>query len=84
MGIFIRGGEWKHEMNGSELIRKRKKLSKERDIRFDYDASRGSHGMIFLGNRCSTMVKLNAEVNTKTLRTILGNLGLSMKDLEGK
>ncbi len=70
-------------MKGSELVRRIKRLGKERQIpvRFVEHQGKGSHGRLYFGNRFATIKDRKKEIGPGLLRTVLKQLGISFKDL---
>lgn len=71
------------DMKGNELLRKLRRLAKQRSLAFLYEASRGKggHGRIYLGDRFTTIPALTHEVAPGLLTKILRDLALSKRDL---
>ena len=71
-------------MTGNELLRRIKRLGRERGIavRFDPSPGKGSHGALYYAGRRTTMKDLRKEIGVGLLRDILAQLGLTRRDLE--
>jgi hypothetical protein len=69
---------------GGELIPKIQALGKARDVSvfFDIKQGKGSHGTLFYGTRKTTVKDRKKEIGPGLLAAMLGQLGLSRKDLE--
>lgn len=70
-------------MNGNELIKKIRKLGKERDltVRIDKKRGRGSHFTLYFGNKRTIMKDRTKEIGPGLLKKILDNLGLKRNDI---
>lgn len=71
-------------MTGKELLRKLRRLARDRDLTFQFDADRGKgdHGTVrFAGRR--TILGGLGEIKKGTLMTMLKDLGLTLDDLRG-
>ena len=71
-------------MTGNELLRRIKRLGRERGIavRFDPSPGKGSHGALYYAGRRTTMKDLRKEISVGLLRDMLAQLGLTRRDLE--
>ena len=71
-------------MTGNELLRRIKRLGRERGIavRFDPSPGKGSHGALYHAGRRTTMKDLRKEIGVGLLRDMLAQLGLTRRDLE--
>jgi mRNA interferase HicA len=71
-------------MTGRELLRRVQRLGRSRGIavRFDQRHGKGSHGTLLYGNRKTTVKDLRKEIGMGLLREMLGQLGLSRRDLD--
>lgn len=76
--------ETKRAMDGAEFIRRIRRLGRERsvEVRFEARHGKGSHGRLYYGDRFTTLKDRKKEIGTGLLRAMLGQLGLSMEDLE--
>jgi mRNA interferase HicA len=70
-------------MNGSELLRRLRRLARQRELLFLYEPrqGKGGHGRIYVGDRFTTNPALTHEVAPGLLAKILRDLGLSKRDL---
>jgi hypothetical protein len=70
-------------MTGNEFLRKIKQLGRVRGVAVAFDPSpgKGSHGTLYYGSRKTTLKDLRKEIGTGLLRAMLGQLGLSQRDL---
>jgi mRNA interferase HicA len=71
-------------MTGAELHRKIQKLGRTRGVavRLDRRHGKGSHATLHYGNRKTTIKDLKKEIGAGLLGAMLGQLGLSRRDLE--
>ncbi len=67
-------------MNGTEFIRQVKRYARKtgREYRFDSSHGKGSHGMIYLGNRRTVVQR--GELKPGTFRAMLKQLGIPKED----
>jgi mRNA interferase HicA len=73
-------------VNSDELLRKLKRLAKERDLYFGVRAERGKggHVTVYMGDRFTILPQHGRrELSTGTFHAILKQLGLGRNDLEG-
>lgn len=70
-------------MKGSELLRKIKKLGKEKGIKVELVQRRGkgSHSTLIFGNRFTIITNLKDELKTGTYLSMLKQLGINEHDL---
>ncbi len=70
-------------MTGAELLRRLRRLARERGLRFEYESrhGKGSHGRVLLGERLATMKDPKKEIGPGLLHDMLRQLGLSRDDL---
>jgi mRNA interferase HicA len=70
-------------VDGSELVRKLKRLAKQRGIAFSYEPrhGKGSHGPLLFGNRLTTVKDLRKEIGPGLLNAMRTQLGLTKDDL---
>jgi mRNA interferase HicA len=70
-------------MTGNELIRKVKKLGKERGVTVQFVARRGkgSHGTLFYGSQFAIVRNPKDELKTGTFHAMLTQLGLKSEEL---
>ena len=71
-------------MNGSELLKKLKKIAKERKINLELVKShgKGSHCTLHFGDKKTTMKDPKKEIGSGLLKAMLDRLGLKKKDIE--
>ena len=71
-------------MNGNELLKKLRKIARERNIRLELDRERakGSNGTLYLGDRHTIMKDRKKEIGPGLLCKMLANLGLDKSDIE--
>lgn len=71
-------------MKGSELIRRVRRLGRRRGIPVEILAERGkgSHRLLYFGDRRTVVRNPKDELKTGTLRAILRQLGLTLHDLQ--
>ena len=70
-------------MTGADLIRKLRRLAKDRCLQFEHEArhGKGSHGQLLLGDRLTTIKDPKKEIGPGLLHDMLKQLGLSKDDL---
>lgn len=71
-------------MNGNELLKKLKKLAKERRARLELvnEHGKGSHATLYFGENRTTIKDLKKEIQPGLLAAMLKNLGLTKSDIE--
>jgi mRNA interferase HicA len=71
-------------MNGNELLKKLRKIAKERDLRLEFirERGKGSHGTLYLGDKYTIMKDRKKEIGPGLLCKMLANLGLDKSDIE--
>ena len=71
-------------MNGNELLKKLKKIAKDRNMELSIDSKRGkgSHITVTLGERKTVLKDRKKEIGEGLLRAILNQLGLDKDDLQ--
>ena len=71
-------------MKGAELVRRLRKLGRQREIVVEFvpERGKGSHGTLYFGERLTVIRNLKDEIKTGTLHAILKQLGLTLQDLE--
>lgn len=72
-------------MRGNELVRRIRRVGKERGIivLFVAERGKGSHGTLYFGSSFTVVRDLKGELKTGTLHAMLKQLGLTLKDIEG-
>jgi mRNA interferase HicA len=70
-------------MKGSELLRRLRKLGRRRGVNVELapERGKGSHAIVYFGDRFTVIRNLKDELKTGTLHAILKQLGLSPEDL---
>ena len=70
-------------MTGNELLRRLRRLARQRELMCVYEAraGKGGHGRIHLGDRFTTVPALTHELPPGLLSKILRDLGLTRRDL---
>jgi len=71
-------------MKGAELVRRLRKLGRQREIVVEFvpERGKGSHGTLYFGERLTVVRNLKDEIKTGTLHAMLKQLGLTLEDLE--
>ncbi len=71
-------------MTGNELLKKLRKIAKERDLRLKFirERGKGSHGTLYLGDKYTIMKDRKKEIGPGLLCKMLANLGLDKSDIE--
>jgi mRNA interferase HicA len=71
-------------MKAGEFVARVKKLGKVRSVsaRFEAKKGKGSHGRLYYGDRYTTVKDRKKDRGPGLLRSMLSDLGLSMRDLE--
>lgn len=70
-------------VNGSEFIKKIKRLGKERGLYVSYEPrhGKGSHGQLLFGECLTTVKDPKKEIGPGLLHDMLKQLGLSKEDI---
>ena len=70
-------------MTGNELVRRVRRLGRERGIavRFEPRRGKGSHGRLYYGDRFATVKDLRKEIGQGLLAALVRQLGISRDDL---
>ena len=65
-------------MTGNEFLSKVKKLAKEREVYCEHKKERGkgSHSILYFGDKCTTVRNPKDELKTGTLHAMLKQLGI--------
>lgn len=73
-------------MKAAEFLRRVQKIARKNDIpcRLEKAKGKGSHGRLFYGNRLTTLQDLRHEVPIGTLRAMLGQLGITYEEFQGR
>jgi len=71
-------------MKGAELVRRLRKLGRQREVTVEFipERGKGSHGTLYFGERLTVIRNLKDEIKTGTLHAMLKQLGLTLQDLE--
>ena len=71
-------------VKGSELVRRVRKVGKQRGVKVLFVAERGkgSHGTLYFGGRLTVVRALKDELKTGTLHAMLKQLGLTLQDIQ--
>jgi predicted RNA binding protein YcfA (HicA-like mRNA interferase family) len=71
-------------MNGRQLLRKLRRIGRERGIAVEVDSShgRGSHSLVRFGDRTTTLPDLRRDVRPGLLSAIMRQLDLTREDLD--
>lgn len=71
-------------MSDKELVRKIIRLGKKRSIkvRFESRKGKGSHGRLYYGDKWTTATRRGKELSRREVRRNLGQIGLSIEDLD--
>ena len=71
-------------MKGAEFVRRVQQLGRDRrvPVRLVTRRGKGSHAMLFFGDRFTVVRNLKDELKTGTFHGMLKQLGLSADDLE--
>lgn len=70
-------------MKGSEFLRKVKKAAKKKGWTFEWypDIGKGSHGLLVVNGKTTTLRYLAGELRTGTYHGMLKQLGITEEDL---
>jgi antitoxin HicB len=70
-------------MTGNELIRRIRRLGRQRGIKVEFvpERGKGSHGTLYFGDRLTIVRNPKDELKTRTLHGMLAQLGLTRTDL---
>jgi mRNA interferase HicA len=70
-------------MQGSEFIRKVRKLGRQREVRVAFvpERGKGSHGTLYYGDKLTIVRNPKDELKTGTLHAMLAQLGLTLTEL---
>ncbi len=71
-------------MKGSEFVRRIRKLGQQRGVPVHWvpERGKGSHGMLYFGDRMTTVRNLKHELDKGAFHGMLKQLGLTIKELE--
>ena len=70
-------------MTGADFIKRVRKLGRSRGVavHFDLRRGKGSHGVLYYGDRFTTVKDRKKEISRSLLNDMLRQLGLSPKDI---
>lgn len=70
-------------VKGNEFIKRVKRLAKERGVQFEWrpDLGKGSHGVLYFGDRMTVVRNPKDELKTGTFHGMLKQLGLTEKEI---
>lgn len=71
-------------MNGNELLKKLRRVAKEKGVPIDLVKShgKGSHGTLYFGDKKVTLKDLKKEIGPGLLKAMLEKIGLTKSDIE--
>lgn len=71
-------------MNGNELLKRLRKIARERHLRLELvrERGKGSHGTLYLGERYTIMKDRKKEIGPGLLKKMLADLGLDKSNIE--
>ena len=71
------------DVTGAEFIRRLRRLARKRRLAFDMNSrrGRGSHRIVYLGARRTTVKDLKEEIGKGLLRQMCSELGIDPADL---
>jgi mRNA interferase HicA len=71
-------------VNGNELLRRLKRIARERRLRLKVvqERGKGSHATLYLGDRVTVIKDRKKEIGPGLLRKMLTDLGLAKSDIE--
>lgn len=71
-------------MTGNELLKRLKKIARERALRLDLvrERGKGSYATLYLGERFTVIKDRKKEIGPGLLRKMLSDLGLDKSDIE--
>lgn len=71
------------DVTGAEFIRRLRRLARKRRLAFDMNSrrGRGSHGIVYLGARRTTVKDLKEEIGKGLIRQMCSDLGIDPADL---
>jgi hypothetical protein len=70
-------------MNGNELIRRLKRLSRQTGVPVHHDGKpgKGSHGRLYYGSRFTTLKDPRKEIGAGLMNKMLADLGIAKDEL---
>ena len=71
-------------MNGNELLKRLRKIARERRLQLQFvrERGKGSHGTLYLGDRYTIMKDRKKEIGPGLLKKMLTDLSLDKSDIE--
>ena len=71
-------------MNGNELLKRLRKIARERRLQLQFvrERGKGSHGTLYLGDRYTIMKDRKKDIGPGLLKKMLTDLGLDKSDIE--
>jgi mRNA interferase HicA len=71
-------------VKGTELVRRLRKIGRKRGIHVEIvpERGKGSHSLLYFGDRFTVVRDLKDEIKTGTLHAVLKKLGLTSQDLD--
>ena len=71
-------------MTGNELLKRLRKIARERGLRLDLvrERGKGSHATLHLGDKFTIIKDCKKEIGPGLLRKMLNDLGLDKSDIE--
>lgn len=71
-------------MKGTELVRRLRKIGRKRGVHVQLvpERGKGSHSLLYFGDRFTVVRDLKDEIKTGTLHAVLKQLGLTSQDLD--
>ena len=72
-------------MRGAEFVRRVQAVGRERGItvRWISHRGKGSHGLLYFGQKMTTVRDLKDEIDKRALHHMLKQIGLRQQDIEG-
>jgi mRNA interferase HicA len=72
------------DMTGNELLKRLRKIARERGLHLDLvrERGKGSHATLYLGHRFTVIKDRKKEIGPGLLRKMLNDLGLDKSDIE--
>ena len=71
-------------MNGNELLKRLKKIARQRNLQLQFvrERGKGSHGTLYPGDQYTIMKDRKKEIGPGLLKKMLTDLGLDKSDIE--
>ena len=71
-------------MNGNELLKRLRKIARERRLQLQFvrERGKGSHGTLYLGDRYTIMKDRKKDIGPGLLKKMLTDLALDKSDIE--